>query len=189
LVEAALALLTTAKQSGPGPLVHRYFMIATNHAGNDARDLQTLIDNFGKIKAYLARPIFYNRFWNPLTYWSTYWASHPTFNLETGAKRGAIASTVPNEGFGKYSNFAFGENITLYPNHYKMAEDDRAATLVHEASHLLLNTQDHAYRMQKRRESDVLEVTEKWRTLSRDNALNNADSYGQFARDAAESAV
>jgi len=180
LADEALDLLASALRHGPSHLVKEYFKITTNEQ-EDKDDIKRLLSNFGKIKEYFSRSIYYNRFWNPLTYWDSYRKSYPMFNLETTGKKGAIASTVPDDGYGKVQNLLGGNTITLYPKHYEMDDADRAATLVHEASHMLLSTEDHAYMRQRNRESGELEITEKWRKLEREKALTNADSYGQFA--------
>jgi RHS repeat-associated protein len=73
----------------------------------------------------------------------------------------AIRRFTPSDGINLYNQAHFGE---LNPN-------TRASTIVHEASHRVLDTDDHAYGDEP--EFDTLTPTQQ---------LYNADSYGLFAQ-------
>ncbi len=65
-----------------------------------------------------------------------------------------------------------GDVHVVFPAFKLSSEQDRAATLVHEMSHYAVGTDDHAYEWE----------TDKWRRLTQKQKMDNADSYGKFAR-------
>lgn len=67
----------------------------------------------------------------------------------------------------------FGHVHVNFPAFDTQSQDDQAGTLVHEMSHYAVGTDDHAYDWE----------TSKWRKLSQAQQMDNADSYGNFARD------
>jgi hypothetical protein len=66
-----------------------------------------------------------------------------------------------------------GDVHVVFPAFTKSSTDDQAATLVHEMSHYAVGTDDHAYDWE----------TTKWNKLTQAEKADNADSYGNFARD------
>lgn len=71
-----------------------------------------------------------------------------------------------------------GDVHTVFPAFENESEEDRAATLVHEMSHYAVGTEDHAYEWE----------TTKWNKLTQKQKMDNADSYGGFARECSGSA-
>jgi hypothetical protein len=67
-----------------------------------------------------------------------------------------------------------GDVHVCYPMFDKVGEEERASTLVHEMSHYAARTGDHAYDHEK----------EKWDKMDQDDKMDNADSYGGFAKKA-----
>jgi hypothetical protein len=63
-----------------------------------------------------------------------------------------------------------GDVHICYPGFDQGSDDDRAATIVHEMSHYQLGTEDHAYAWQ-----------DDFDTLTQEQKMDNADSYGKFA--------
>lgn len=77
----------------------------------------------------------------------------------------AVRRLLPRSGINLHENqFTYGGDGGVAPDRF------RSATIVHESSHLVLGTADHAYKFEA-----------KFDTLSTTQRMNNADSYGLFS--------
>lgn len=66
-----------------------------------------------------------------------------------------------------------GDAHVVFPAFAMQSVDDRANTIVHEMSHYAIGTGDHAYDWE----------TTKWNRLTQAEKMDNAENYGDFARD------
>jgi hypothetical protein len=96
------------------------------------------------------------------------------FECDAGAqgsdKSNTVATTPSLDPFGLI-RFPYG--IRFFRVYFDLPDDERAATVVHEMAHKYANRGEQAYMK--------LEFN-KYVRLSTDDALDNADSYAQFAR-------
>lgn len=70
-----------------------------------------------------------------------------------------------------------GDVHVCFPAFANASADEQAATLVHEMSHYAIGTDDNAYDWE----------TTKWNAMSQKQKMDNADSYGEFARECSTS--
>ncbi|MGX1787139.1 SpvB/TcaC N-terminal domain-containing protein [Bosea sp. NPDC055332] len=186
--------------NNPDPLIQQYFGIAGT-TRTDANNLFEVLDNFRAIRAYFARPPVQSRLsWR---YAQSFFVHIPQFNVRPDPPRNTTIAFVqggsvswpdwrilpqsvrarplgPLTGLGLITPLARGlirmtpyAGINLYDRlHFAQSgPNTRASTLVHEATHLIFYSEDYAY-------GDEPE----FRTLSTQQRMYNADSYGLFAQ-------
>lgn len=85
---------------------------------------------------------------------------------------GGFATSLIGGSYGvnKLRRLTSESGINLHEGHFAYSDRFRSSTVVHEATHLLLGTDDHAYEHEPR-----------FGQLSTTQHITNADSYGRFA--------
>lgn len=186
--------------NNPDPLTRQYFGI-TGTTRTDANNLFEILDNFRTIQTYLRRPPVQSRlslryvqsfFINipqfrvlqdpprngTIAYVQGASINWPDWRILPQSVRSrpmgplSILGLV-NPMVGGIRRFTSSAGIQLYnANHFgEPNQMVRASTLVHEASHLVAMTDDHAYGWE-----------DTFATLTTTQRMYNADSYGLFAR-------
>jgi uncharacterized Zn-binding protein involved in type VI secretion len=158
MIDAAIARLKVAK-SAPDSLINQYFSISGTDP-DDQEKLTELIDKYQEMQEELVDVGYEAE------------AADPSSTVV------GFVSKVKNETLG--INHRYGDIHVNFPQFANQPEQERAATVVHEAGHRLVDAQDEV-----NSDGDKgYEGQPKWNNMSQDYQMENADSLGGFARDA-----
>lgn len=156
LAARALQDLSAAK-THPQDKARRYFKITGDGSRDDRKAIDKAIGVFNQVASKLNREMTFKR-------------GVPREDGEGGYLRAYV--------YKRLSSFTlrlFGDTDSavyiVFPHFINEPVQERAVILIHELSHRYGDTNDIAY----------LHETGKWQAMSRDQAINNADSYGYYA--------
>ena len=161
MIDNALARLEDAKKS-PDPEVKEFFDIDGTEA-EDQKKLDRLIANFQHIKNGMSAADYVKED-SPVD---------ADGNVTAAYVKVLTSQLKDHGGADERTKYIYGTGPVhiCEPGFFDQpTDDDRASTIVHEMSHYRVGTDDHAYVWQS-----------GFASLTQDQKMDNADSYGRFA--------